>query len=154
MFDLTVDVGVLMIAFRVSDLGDTGNACSRLAHKVNSAPRYSLAWDKGGLIKYQYNEKLKNNTGYMYWLKQLASKDKIKTVTRIHVNRGTVTRLNEAHFNSRGEDFKYVQTAAATKCKILVSRDPDYSRGVRRILRRKLSVVVRQAQACLALGDR
>lgn len=155
LFDLTVDIGVLMIAFGASNLRDTGNACSRLARKLNSLPHYLLAWDDGGLIKNQYEEKLKNNTGYMYWLAQLAKKNKIKPVTRIHVNRGTVAELVQLHFDSsRREDFKYVQTAGATECKILVSRDPDYSRGVRRILRKNLSVVVRQAQACLDLGDR
>jgi len=147
-FDLTIDVNILMVAFNLSDQPDRNKVSLSLIKKVESDESYGLALDKGGMIKHQYEEKLKNSS-YTYWLQLLASKDKIRNVVPKYLNKGTQTKLKEAHFDK--EDLKYVKTSAATECKILVSHDPDYSSNVRRILRSRLGVSVRKSEDCLDL---
>jgi hypothetical protein len=67
-------------------------------------------------------------------------KDKILKIPWQRIDRGTRTQLKEVHFDT--EDWKYVETAAATEARRLVSHDPDYSRPVRRILNRRLGLQV------------
>jgi hypothetical protein len=109
-----------------------------------------LALDKRGKIRHQYENKLKEGTLGHHWLRNLAEKNKIRMVPWTHLDRGVVTALKEAHFDSAvREDFKYVVTAASTECKILSSHDSDYSIKVCRILKRRLAVLVHRAQECL-----
>ncbi len=95
---------------------------------------------------YQYGVKLKQGTFGHHWLRQMAARGKTCIINWQKLDRGTITQLKEAHFDTAvGEDFKYVVTAAGSIDKILVSHDPDYSIKVRRILRKRLDILVHNA---------
>ncbi len=130
--DLTVDVGILMSG---SGLGDLAHQVWSLAlmKGIESKPDWLLALDKRGRIRYQYEERVKQGFG-RDWLRRLATRGRIVLIPWQRLNRGVVTALKEAHFDK--EDFKYVETAAVTVCKVLVSHDPDYTDGVRSVLKR------------------
>jgi len=115
--------------------------------KVRDSVNYKIAVDHKKRIRYQYDQKLKEGTFGHHWIMELASRNKITTVESLHLDRGVRSALKEAHFDK--EDYKYVETSAATECKILVSHDPDYSSNIRQILKKKLAVVVCEAQLCL-----
>ena len=144
--DLTVDVGVVMSA---SGLGAAGHreASLGLLKAIESRAQWLLALDSRGRIRYQYEEKVKQGFGEA-WLRRLASTNRIAFVTCRKLDRGTVTRLKEDHFDP--EDFKYVHTAASTQCKKLISHDPDYSHQVRKTLKR-VDVEVLTAEEAIAL---
>lgn len=130
--DLTVDVGVVMSG---SALGDLQNSPSslELMKAIESRPNWMLALDRRGRIRHQYEQKVKRGFG-QDWLRRLATRNRIVFVPWQRLNRGIVTKLKEEHFDK--EDFKYVETAAATDCKTLVSHDDDYSPAVRKTIRR------------------
>jgi len=148
MKDLTIDVGILMTGSGIGN-PDNSQSCNLLMKKTMATLNWCLALDKGGKIENQYGTKLGQGTFGHHWLLQMASRDKIKYVTWRSIDRGTITQLKEAHFDK--EDFKYVRTAEATVCKIIVSHDPDYSNRIRRILRRRLDVVVNDSEECLCI---
>lgn len=140
--DLTVDVGVVMSG---SGLGAPEHRQSSLdlMKAVESETAFLLALDSKGRIRHQYNLMVKRGFGY-YWLQRLAAKGSITVVKWKRLNRGAVVALVERHFDP--EDMKYVETAAGTSCKILVSHDPDYSPSVRKVLRKSLGVKVLHAK--------
>jgi hypothetical protein len=142
--DLTVDVGVVMAG---SSLGDPAHFQSSLdlLKAIESREGWSLALDSKGRIRYQYEEKVKQGFGQA-WLRRLASTGRISMIKWQKLNKGIVTGLKEEHFDT--EDFKYVETAAATSCRKLVSHDPDYSTAIRAILRRINLSIIAAADAC------
>ena len=145
--DLTVDVGVVMAG---SGLGDLVHATSslELMKAIESRPNWALAFDSRNRIKHQYEEMIKQGFG-RDWLRRLATRGRIIIVPWERLNRGIQTALKEEHFDP--EDRKYVETAAKTETKVLVSHDPDYSNSVRRIIRR-IHVYVASASEALAIG--
>ncbi len=148
MKDLTIDVNVLMGG---SGTGNQQNyhSCYSLMQRTMNTLNWFLALDNGGIIRTQYENKLRHGTYGYYWLLEMAKRDKIRPVEWGDIDRGTRTQLKEVHFDP--EDFKYVRTAAVTVCKIIVSHDDDYSTKVRRILRRRLDVVVKDSKECLCI---
>ena len=148
---LTIDIGVLMSG---SNLGDPSNTSSSFALMENMRKKNTqrLVVDSRGKIEHQYNIKLKQGTFGRSWLQLMASQGKIDTVQWRNLDRGTRTKLIEAHFDNRvGEDFKYVITAANSVDKNLVSHDPNYSPNVKRILKRRLNVWVHTAESAIAI---
>lgn len=100
-----------------------------------------LILDDEGMIRHQYRQKLPQGTYGHEWVRQMATRDKIREVSRARIDRGTVTQVKEAHLDD--EDYKYyVRTAAASESKALVSHDPDYSSQICRILKRRLGISV------------
>src|SRR6266511_643926 len=117
MGDLAVDVGVVMSG---SGLGapkfrQSSRALMNCMQKSSAA---RLVMDDGGLVGYQYREKLGDSFGTM-WVRRMADLDRILLVHRSHLDRGTQTRLQEAHFDN--EDRKvWVRTAASSPSRRLV----------------------------------
>lgn len=142
MKQLTVDVNVLMIG---SALGDRSHyeSCRTLMVGMQENEQGRLVLDKGGIILEQYQRKMVQGTFGHEWVRQMASQGKTCYVAWGDIDKGTRTKLKEAHFHK--EDFKYVRTAAASVSKRLVAHDPDYSPAVRKILKGRLSVVVLEA---------
>jgi hypothetical protein len=148
MRDLVLDVGVLMSASGLGAL-EYHDHSMELAQKIEAGINWFLALDKRGRIEYQYREKMKPGDFGLELLIRLASKNKLVFVPVKHIPKGASVDLRDkAHFDS--EDFKYVQTAYYTHCKILVSHDPHYSDAVCRILR-KIEVKVHSAQTAAAV---
>jgi hypothetical protein len=149
--DLTIDVDVLM---RASGTGNPEYAreCNDLLQRMLRLKDWFLALDARGKIEYQYCDKISEDKFSRQWLKEMYDRDKVIKIPWIQINRGIRTALKEAHFDSaRREDFKYVETAAATNCKIISSHDPDYSKPVRKILRKGLGVLIKCARECLCI---
>lgn len=148
MRDLTVDVCVLRSA-------------SGLGVKQAAAPSYALltdmekskdaflALDTKRRIRYQYEKQLGPQTFARIWLTKMYERAKIKPVERCslkHDYRDAFTQLQGEHFDcSTKEDAKYVETAAMTTCKTLVTVDfgNSYRPRICTILKRKLGVHVR-----------
>ena len=146
IIDLTFDVCVLMSG---SGIGNPKYLilCNELMKKSLVKKSLHLALDKRGRIRHQYEKKLKEGVFGHSWLCQMADKDKIKLIPWQNIDRGTKTALQEVHFDP--EDFKYVETAAATECKTIASHDPDYSKKVCKVLK-KLKVAVKNPQECVS----
>lgn len=128
-----------------SAVGDRTNheASKMLMVAMIETDRARLVLDDRGVINAQYNQKMVQGTYGHEWVRQMASKGKIKLVHWRRVDRGTRSELADAHFD--WEDFKYVRTANESNGKKLVSHDPDYSPRVQRILKRRLSIAVLEA---------
>jgi len=116
-------------------------ASLNLLKAIEARSGWALAMDTKGRIRHQYEEKIKHGFG-KDWLRRLATTNRILFIKCQNVDKGTRTALKEAHFDT--EDFKYVDTAASTSSKKLVSHDPDYSPKVRKALKR-ISVSVLSA---------
>ena len=86
----------------------------------------------------------------MYWLKRLATKGKLVNFAWQPLNRDIKASLRELHFDN--EDMKYVETAALTECRMLVSHDDDYSPEIVRILLR-VPVHVKSAEGAMSLAN-
>ncbi len=142
--DLTVDVGVLMSG---SKLGDPPNyrKSKLLMDVMMSIKDARLLMDDRGRINNQYSSKMVQGTVGHSWVRQMATKGKVVFVRWRRMDRGTTTKLKEAHFDP--EDVKYVRTAAESSSKKLVSHDPDYSPSVQRVLKKRMSVQVLDANA-------
>ena len=147
--DLTIDVGILMMGCNTGN-PDPLRTCRSLMKKSLDTPRWFLALDKGNIIRQQYETKLKRSTYWLYWMAEMAKRDKIRIVAWGTIDRGVITKLKEEHFD--WEDLKYVKTAAVTECKILVTLDPGYSTNVCRALKKKLKVKVKNSKQCLCLA--
>ncbi len=146
VMDFTIDVGILMIGSGIGN-PDFGGSCKRLMNKIKVTNNWCLALDKRNRIRHQYETKMKHGTFGHHWLREMATNNKIVLMPWRCIDRGTKTALKEEHFDK--EDFKYIETAAETKCKHLLSHDPDYSTKICKILKRRLSVVVVCARDCL-----
>ena len=146
--DLTIDVGIVMMGCRIGN-PDSGGRCRSLMDKVKGASSWYLALDQGGKIRHQYEVKLRHSTYWLKWMTELGRRGKLRFFKWTKIDKGTITQLKEQHFD--WEDFKYVRTAWLTECGILVASTPCYSPEIRRILRKRLSVFVRQPIACLDL---
>lgn len=138
MGDLTLDVGVLMSG---AGLGapEYSEHSRSLMDRMQEDSIARLVMDDGGFIDFQY-QRLGDSFGAM-WVRRMADLDRILFVRRKHLDRGTQTALQEAHFD-REDCSYYVRTAANSPSKRLVSHDPDYSARVQRVLRRRLGVRV------------
>lgn len=110
-----------------------------------------LVVDREGIILAQYAHHMQPLSFGDLWIRQMASRGLIKKVRRKNLDKGTSTQLIEAHFDP--EDWNYVRTAAESESKTLVAHDPDYSTKVCRILRKRLSLTVGDAEhICALLG--
>ncbi len=149
MIDLTLDVCILISG---SGLGGDNNKYKNSCHDILVGlignPELYLAIDKRGKIEYQYRDKLKQGTLGHHFLAQMASMNKIVFIPWQNLDNGTRTQLKEAHFDP--EDYKYVQNASGTKCKILSSHDnSDYSPKVCSIIKKRLGVEVKDPDECV-----
>jgi hypothetical protein len=142
--DLTIDICVLRSG---SNTGEPMyyESSLKLMQLLKRDKSYWICLDDRGKIELQYRKQLQGTYGH-HWLREMASKKKVKIVEWSNLDRGTRTALIEAHFDSSvGEDIKYVITAKGSESRILVTHDKDYSPKVRRILRKRLEVVVKSA---------
>jgi hypothetical protein len=146
MPDLTIDVYILRSGSGTGNM-DYFESCYFFLKKSLKKNSFKVALDKKGKIRYQYDKQLKEGTYGHHWLSRMAKADRISTIPWQHIDRGTRTALMEAHFHP--EDFKYVETAAATDIKSIATHDPDYSPKVRRILDRRLEIMVLDSQKCI-----
>jgi len=144
--DLTIDICVLMSG---SGIGNKNyyQTSSILMKIMKKNKKFYLAIDSRGKILNQYLRILKQGTFGHQWLIEMLGKNRIKKIPWIHIHHGLIAELAKARF-VRGEDLNYVVTSAGSKCKFLVSHDPDYSNQVCIILSRRLGVTVKTAFEC------
>jgi len=145
MIDLIIDMCILLSG---SGKGDPLYEidCRKLMKEFLKKSELFLALDEKGKIKYQYDKNLKPGTYGEFWLKQMASQDKIRHIPWQRFAKGTKTALQEAHFDT--EDYKYVETAAFTECKTISTHDSDYSARIRKILK-KIKIKVKFPDECI-----
>lgn len=147
MIDLTIDVCVLISGSGKGGDRKVSNSCKSFMKKALKKDALGLALDKRGKIRHQYESKLTEDSYGFYWLKEMASKERIAIVPWRNLDRGTSTALKEAHFDP--EDYTYVITSASSECKTIATHDPDYTDKVRRILSRRIHVAVKWPQECI-----
>ncbi len=162
-WDLTVNVCVLRSASGVGIPEHTADSLALLKRMKKHEEAY-LALDTKGRILYQYEQQLGEQTFARDWLRRMSESSKVKLVKRCSLKydcRDVFTRLQEAHFDCRTkEDTKYVETAAVTTSKTLVTVDfgNSYRPKVCKILKKKkLGVHVqhpKDASARLAPHDK
>lgn len=136
--DLTLDVCILITGSGVSDCNTNaayGKDCFDLMGRMIDVEEYRLALDKRGKIELQYRQKLSPQHFGHYFLKQMASKEKIVIVSWHALNRGIRVQLAGRGFTHSREDYKFVVVASATCCKKLVSHEQHFF-NVQNILRR------------------
>lgn len=137
MIDITVDTQILMIASGISNLKAEESHIKLLTHIENTETVY-LVIDENGLIKQEYENKMRHGSLGKQWLLVMASRGRIKTVKLARWDKGLRTALSEAHFDP--DDYKFVRTAMASESKILIAEEDDYSPKVCRILKGKVHV--------------
>jgi hypothetical protein len=87
----------------------------------------------------------------MKFIISLAKQDRLRHYERPEPWRRIRVALEEAHMSR--DDMPFIETAAASKSKVLVANDDDYSQQVRQILRRQAKIrVLSETQACECLG--
>ena len=149
MTDLTIDVQVLMYA---NSQGDDSHRTSSfdLAERLTREVSWKLALDKKKRIETQYLKKLRGEYG-QYWIQRLAGRDKVKYVQTSplkHSHKGIFVKLQEKGFvSNKNEDLKYVETAAASSCHLVVTYDPHFH-DTSKILR-QIPVLVRYCEDLL-----
>ena len=146
MAELTIDICILRSG---SGIGNTKyyESSNSFMRRFLEIDTLYLALDERGRIRHQYDTQLKEGIFGHHWLSRMADRDRIAMIPWQRIDRGTRTALQEAHFDP--EDFKYVETSAATDTKTISTHDPDYTRRVCRILRRRLEVEVVGPQECM-----
>lgn len=142
MKDLTVDTGVLMSASGKSD-GLYEVESITLTKDMLEKPNVYVVLDRKGLVEQEYKDKIKELDYGRQWLKQMASKDRVKTVDCPAMPKGVRVELEEAHFDP--SDRRFVNTCSQSECLCLVAHDDDYSPAVRTILRQSLGISVLSA---------
>ena len=148
MHDLTVDVCILIRGFH----SDSANYCEHsrcVLDNLLSRESHSLALDSKKRIRYEYEHHLQRNTLAISWLTLMASRGKIM-VYSTKMPRTLRVKLDEAHFHV--PDRKYVETALASKTKKIVTGDGDYSKKVKKILKRNASISVLRAEDACSLA--
>jgi len=134
MGDLTLDVCVLMSG---SGIGNRTyeDQCRDLMKKMFSNSNYSLALDNREKIKSQYFQKLKGDTFGHYFVRQMASMEKIVIIPWQDLNRRIRVKLEEQRFTRDNEDYKFVVVASGTCCRKLISHEPHFF-NVERVLKK------------------
>lgn len=142
MKDLTVDTGVLMSAS-----GKSGGLYKResltLTKEMLATPDVHIVLDDKGTIEQEYRNKIKEQDYGRQWLKQMALKDRVRTVTCLRIPKGVRVELDEAHFDP--SDLKFVNACSQSDSLSLVAHDDDYAPRVRLTLKRKLLISVLSA---------
>lgn len=129
-----------MVGSGLSDPPDDGS-CRQLMDTLRANADSRLVWDHGGLIKAQYERKLRPQTFGHEWLQEMLLRDKVVLVRRRRLNRAESVRIRETGLV--GEDLNYyVRTSAASRDRRLASQDSDYDPATRRALKQVLDVVV------------
>lgn len=75
------------------------------------------------------------------WLKKFANR--IQAIRTGPLPQGLRAQLDQAHFSQ--PDRRFVQVALVTEVRVIVTRDPDYSTEVQRILREHANIQVLDA---------
>lgn len=143
-----MDVGVLMSGTQVGDPTYYASS-SQLMDGMLKRKRGGLALDDRGIIRHQYEEKIKKSPFGLWWLRQMHSSGRVNLVHWPRMDQGTKSQLKEEHHD--WEDHKYVRTACASNSKKLVTHDKDYSKKVCKILRKRERVTVHSAESACNL---
>ena len=144
MIDLTIDTCVLVDA---SQKGEPGFACDSvelLAEFQKNAELY-VAVDHQGFVLNEYDQNINASMFASAWLRRFA--DRIRKIRTGPLPRALRTQLDEAHFSV--PDRRFVQVARLSEVRVIVTRDPDYSPEVCRILRHHENIRVVGAKEAL-----
>jgi hypothetical protein len=146
MAGFTVDTQILMFGSACSDKPERVGPALQLMEQMANDEGTCLVLDDEELILEEYHRKLPPASFGRQWLANLfrSSDSKIEQVRRKHLDRGTQTALQEAHFDNA--DVKFVRASAASRDRVLVAEESDYSRKVCKILRKRLRVGVVQCE--------
>lgn len=143
MLELTLDVCVLMGAWGLSNHRPTGE-CLRVVKRMADEDGWAVALDKKGRIRQQYEDKLGREGDGLRWLGHMVTKGKCVFVETRPLPTQTRALIHK-------EDKKYVETAAVTECKLLVSyrsHPSNYGSRICRELRRIGVRVMEPGSAC------
>lgn len=143
MWDLTLDVCVMMAACGLSN-HRPADECLRLLTRMADEDGWAVALDKKGRIRQQYEDKLGREGDGLRWVGHMVTSGK-----SVLVNTKTLPKKIRALIHT--EDKKYVETAAATECRLLVSypsHPSNYSCRICRELRGIGVGVMKPGGAC------
>ena len=141
--DLTLDICVLITGSGRSDCNTNamfGKDCLDLMKRMISEDRYRLAFDSRSQVETQYRSRLNPTTFGHYFVRQMATMDKVVKIPWQNLNRGVRVALETRGFTRHSEDYKFVVLASSTCCRKLVSHEPHFL-NVQSILRR-IDIVV------------
>jgi hypothetical protein len=144
---LVIDVQIVMIGSDLSSPPDDGT-CRRLLDTMKASGEACLVWDDGGLIRAQYDNKVKAPAFGRVWLEELLLRGRVISVPRAPLPSSVRQRIRATGLV--GEDLNYyVRTAASSPDRLLVSQDKDYDTGTCHAVKRELLVVILSAaEAC------
>ena len=127
MLDLTVDVQVVIFGLGIDKSKHSTDSLNLLKKTVYDA-EFFVVLDRKGKIKRQYEERIGGQD--QWWFRQLVSMNKIiivQTISLKRLHRKIFVKVKEKSFIAkRGEDLKYVETAAKSKSNFLVTYDPHF----------------------------
>lgn len=152
VFDLTIDVCVLISASLTKDTTGLKKPCKDLAERIaDEYGSYFVALDNRILA--QYGARTPAGRYGRNWLIRVLSTAKYKKVTPVRTERATEERLRKNRFggSSFGEDIKYVEVARATRCRVLVSHDAHFVDHRDLLKAKPIRVEVRSPQEALDL---
>ena len=132
-----------------SQKGDPGWASEsiRLLTEFENNEDLFLALDKNGFVLYEYDHNINASMFASAWLKKFAGQFRALKIGPLP--RELRAALDQAHFSV--PDRRFVQVALVTEVRVIVTRDPDYSPEVQRILRDRANIRVLDASAALQL---
>jgi hypothetical protein len=144
MRHLVVDVQVVMIGAGLSSPPDDGTS-RRLLDSMQQQDCARLVWDDGGLIRSQYERKLRPQTFGRDWYEELLVRGKVVSVSRRRLSKRESQLIRGTGLV--GEDLNYyVRTAASSPDRRLVSHDRHYDSKTCACVKREISVHVISAQ--------
>ena len=138
--DLTIDICIIMDAYGLN--GATNEFSFNLLEHIKKTDKWVITLDDRKKIKYQYDTKIKSGEA-LKWLQYVYDKQKYDVIPWKKIPKGVQVKLKEEHFdNNVGEDYKYLITAANSNQKTIITRDPDYSPRIKKIVKKELGVSV------------
>lgn len=139
---LTVDTQIVMIGNGMSDIVRLPAHIKLIGHFHDVV---FLALDAGGQIRAEYERKMGAESEGRKWLANLAVHDRIRIFDLAKLSKKIRVELDDEHFDN--DDRKFVRLAMATESKVLVAEEDDYSKSVRKMLKKHAEVVVHNAES-------
>jgi hypothetical protein len=132
-----------MIGSGLSSPPDDGT-CRKLLDELKVNDEGRLVWDDEGMIRGQYERKMRPMTFGFEWLQELLVRNKIVSVPRAVLEKACKRKILDTGLV--GEDLNYyVRTAAASPDRRLVSHDKHYDAATCGALKKELEVFVLDA---------
>lgn len=155
VFDLTIDVCILISASKAKDTTRFKKPCKDLMERIaDEDSNHFVALDKR--ISAQYNNRIPHGKYGRNWLGRVYSTRKYRVVTPVQTEKAVEERLRRERFGGKGyrDDIKYVEVARGTQCHILVSHDVHFLEAKSIIKKKPICVDVRSPQEALDLPCR